>query len=202
MDAAKTYEHLLLRMAKTGELLKTLQYGVKAVQAWMKTISPMTSASVLFTVGKECIKAAAQFYEQLGQQELNKKPQNAARAFKKAAISQEMLANSKKRDELFEEAGTIFVNEAMKLERAGDTLSSFDLFERAKDCFQAAGKKIDEYQVTYLAVRKLIQLENEGILSLSGGGYIRVAELLEGIGEEELAKGYRDVAKRLTKQEN
>lgn len=200
VTAARMYEHLSRKMAKTGELLKALRYGVEAVQAWIKTESPKRSASVLFAIGTECIRAAAQFFEHQGRQELNNKPPTAARALKQAAISYDMLGNSQKRNELFEEAGTLFEREARKLESAGDTLCSFDLFERAKDCFQAAGKGENADYATYLAVQKLIQLEKDGALSLSGEGYVRVAELLEGIGEEELATGYREIAKRLAEQ--
>ena len=202
VDAAKTYEHLSRKMAKSGEFFNMLRYAVEAVHAWMKVDTPEQSASVLFALGNECIKAAAQFFEQQGRKKLNTKPPTAARSLKQAAICYNMLGNSKNRNKLFDEAGTIYEKAARKLENAGDTLGAFELFDRAKDCFQAAGKEENTDQATYLAIRNLIQLEKDGILSLSGEGYARVAKLLEGIGEEELAKGYREVAEMLAEQEN
>ena len=203
-DAAKTYEHLLRRAAKTSDfdLKKIVHYGLEAAKAWNKTNTPEKRAAVLFSIGTECIKVSAQLFEQNGRQKFEKNPTTAAGALKRAATSYGRLGNFEKQNKLLEEAGEIFITEAIKSEASGDTPESVVLFERASDSFKAAGKEDEVKAATFRAILGLVQLEKEGTLSLSGEGYLRVADLLESVGEDEMAAGYREVAKKLVEDQD
>ena len=71
------------------------------------------------------------------------------------------------------------------------------LFERAMECFQSAGKREEDQTAVFLATFQLAQMEKIGMLSLTGEGYLLLANLLESIGDTELAQTFRDKANEL-----